>query len=153
MDFHGSFMEVTDITSSFLRSAAFRALGLVLHGIDTMELLDIIDYRLLCWRDAICEAITLGFHVDFLLNLVRNLACAVFGARIIHSMKLSQGSNEGISADNAECVTEAAARSSPRASSFFFLGILHNLKVVSSWLGDRLSWRVVLLETIGYMSL
>ncbi|CAL2239047.1 unnamed protein product [Prunus armeniaca] len=75
MDQYGSFMEVTGITPSFSRSAAFRALGLVFHGVDTMEFLDITDHRLLCWRDAICEAITLG-------------------ARAIHSMKLSQGSDE-----------------------------------------------------------
>ncbi|CAL2229806.1 unnamed protein product [Prunus armeniaca] len=131
MDQYGSFMEVTGITPSFLRNAAFRALGLVLHGVDTMEFLHITDHRLLCWWDAICEAITVGFHVDFLLNLVRNLSRAVFGARAIHSMKLSQGSDEvrvvadtlnikGISADNAECVTEAATRSSPKASSVLF---------------------------------
>ncbi|CAL9011502.1 unnamed protein product [Prunus brigantina] len=149
VDKYKSFMEITDITSSFSRSATFRALGFVLHGIDTMELLDITDHRLLCWRDAICEAITPGFHVDFLLNLVRNLACAVFGARAIHSMELSHGSDEvkatantlnikqqeledkhrelhalllskSVSADNAECVAEAAATSSPRASSVLF---------------------------------
>ncbi|KAI5351065.1 hypothetical protein L3X38_003956 [Prunus dulcis] len=58
MDRYGSFMEITGITSSFSRSVAFWALGLVLHGIDTMQLLDITDYRLLCWQDAICEAIS-----------------------------------------------------------------------------------------------
>ncbi|XP_034201219.1 uncharacterized protein LOC117638817 [Prunus dulcis] len=97
----------------------------------------------------ICEAITLGSHVDFFINLVRNLACAVFGVRAIQSMKLSHGSSEvkaavdtliikqqeldkqrrevhalffakGISADNAECVTEATARSSPSASFVLF---------------------------------
>ncbi|CAL9013010.1 unnamed protein product, partial [Prunus brigantina] len=94
MDKHGSFMEVTDVTSSFSRCTALRALGLVLHGMDTMQLLDITDHRLLCWRDAICEAIILGFHVDFLLNLVKNLACAVFGARAIHSMQLLHDSDE-----------------------------------------------------------
>ncbi|CAL8163042.1 unnamed protein product [Prunus armeniaca] len=149
MDQYGNFMEVTGITPSFLRSAAFLALGFVLHGVDTMEFLDITNHILLCWQDAICEAITVGLNVDFLLNLVRNLARAVFGARAIHSMKLSQGSDEvkavvdtlnikqrelesqrtevralllakGISADNAECVTEAAARSSPKASSVLF---------------------------------
>ncbi|CAL2266016.1 unnamed protein product [Prunus armeniaca] len=94
MDQYGSFMEVTGITPSFSRSAAFLALGFVLHRVDTMEFLDITNHRLLCWRDTICEAITVGFHVDFLLNLVRNLARAIFGARAIHSMKLSQGSDE-----------------------------------------------------------
>ncbi|KAI5324237.1 hypothetical protein L3X38_033310 [Prunus dulcis] len=64
MDRYGDFMEITGIISSFSGSAAFQALGLVLHGIDTMQLLDITYHRLLCWRDAICEAITLGFHVD-----------------------------------------------------------------------------------------
>ena len=149
MDKYGNLMEVTGVTSSFSRCTAFRALGLVLHGMDTMQLLDITDHRLLCWRDAICEAIVLGFHVDFLLDLVKSLARAVFGARAIHSMKSSRGSDEvtaaaialnikqqeledqrremhalllakGISADNAECVTEAAARSSSRASSILF---------------------------------
>lgn len=94
MDRYGSFMEITGITSSFSRSAAFWALGLVLHGINTLQLLDITYHRLLCWRDSICEAITLGFQVDFLLNLVRNLARAMFGVRAIHSMKLSLGSDE-----------------------------------------------------------
>lgn len=149
VDKHGSFMEVTDVTSSFSRCTALRALGLVLHGMDTMQLLDIIDHRLLCWRDVICEAIILGFHVDFLLNLVKNLACAVFGAQAINSMQLLHDSDEvkaaanalnlkqrelenqrrevhallltkGISADNAECVIEAAARSSLRASVVLF---------------------------------
>ncbi|KAI5317580.1 hypothetical protein L3X38_037287 [Prunus dulcis] len=149
MDKYGSFMEITRITSSFSRSATFRALGLVLHGTDTMQLLDIIDHRLLCWQDAICEAITLGFLVDFLLNLVRNLAHAVFGAHAIYSMKSSLGFDEvkaaadtlnikqgeledqrrelhallltkGVSADSVECMAEAAARSSPRASSVLF---------------------------------
>ncbi|PQQ03686.1 hypothetical protein Pyn_40622 [Prunus yedoensis var. nudiflora] len=94
MDKYGCFAEVTGITSSFSRSAAFRALGLVLHGMDTMELLDITDHRLLCWRDAICEAMTLGFPVDLLLNLVRNLAHAVFGARAIDSMRSLPGSDQ-----------------------------------------------------------
>ncbi|CAL2237136.1 unnamed protein product [Prunus armeniaca] len=149
MDRYGSFMEIAGITSSFSRSTAFRAIGLVLRGIDTMQLLDITDHRLLCWRDAICEAITLGFHVDFLLNLVKSVAHAVFGACAIHSMKSSLGSEEvkdatdtlnlkhreledqrrglhalllaqGVSADNAECVAEAAARSSLGASSILF---------------------------------
>ncbi|KAL6284944.1 hypothetical protein ACE6H2_015873 [Prunus campanulata] len=126
------------ITSSFSRSAAFRALGLVLHGMDTMELLDITDHRLLCWRDAICEAMTLGFPVDLLLNLVRDLARAVFGARAIDSMRSLQGFNEikaaadalnlmqtlllakGVSVDSAGCMAEAAARSSLKASSVLF---------------------------------
>ncbi|ONI14540.1 hypothetical protein PRUPE_4G286200 [Prunus persica] len=89
----------------------------------------------------ICEAITLGFHVDFPINLVRNLACAVFGVRAIHSMKLSHGSSE-VKADAdtlnikqqeldsqrrevhafslAKCVTETTTRSSPRASFVLF---------------------------------
>lgn len=146
---YGSFMEIIDITSSFSRSAAFWALGLVLHGIDTMQLLDIIDHRLFCWQDAICEAITLGFHVDFLLNLVKDLAHAIFGARAIHSMELSHAFDEvkatantlnieqweledkhrelhalllakGVSADSAECVGEAATKVSPRASFVLF---------------------------------
>ncbi|PQM42178.1 hypothetical protein Pyn_23291 [Prunus yedoensis var. nudiflora] len=45
-------------------------LRLVFHGMDTMQLLDITDHRLLCWRDAVCEAMTLGFRVDFLMNLM-----------------------------------------------------------------------------------
>ncbi|BBG93511.1 hypothetical protein Prudu_018724 [Prunus dulcis] len=110
MDKYGNFMEATDITPSFSRCAVIRALSLALHGIDTMQLLDITDHKLFCWWDAICEAITLGFHVDFLLNLVKDLARAVFGARAIRSS----------SADNAECVTEAVARASPRASSVLF---------------------------------
>ncbi|KAI5317034.1 hypothetical protein L3X38_036741 [Prunus dulcis] len=94
MDKYMGFIEITGITSSFSMSVAFRALSSVLHGMDTMQLMDITDHRLLCWRDAICEAITLGFHVDFLLNLVRNLARAVCGARTIHSMRSSLGSEE-----------------------------------------------------------
>ncbi|PQM32685.1 hypothetical protein Pyn_30634 [Prunus yedoensis var. nudiflora] len=94
MDKYGCFAEVTGITSSFSRSAAFQALGLVLYGMDTMELMDITDHRFLCWRDAICEAMTLGFPVDFLLNLVRHLARVVFGARAIHNMRLLLGSDE-----------------------------------------------------------
>ncbi|KAI5343318.1 hypothetical protein L3X38_011194 [Prunus dulcis] len=149
MDRYGNLMEIAGITSSFSRSAAFRALGLVLHRMDTMQLLDIIDHKLICWRDAICEAITLGFHVDFLLNLVRSVACALFGARAIHSMKSSLRFDEvkaaadalnlkqrelevqcrglhdlllaqGVSADSAECVVEAAARSFLGASSVLF---------------------------------
>ncbi|CAL2239495.1 unnamed protein product [Prunus armeniaca] len=79
-------------SSSFSRSAAFRALGLVLHGMDTMQFLDIT--KLLCWRDAICEAMNLGFQVDLLLNLVRDLARSVFGARAIHSMRSLPGPDE-----------------------------------------------------------
>ncbi|CAL9004001.1 unnamed protein product, partial [Prunus brigantina] len=59
---HGDFMDMAGITSSFSRCTAFRTLGLVLHGIDTAQLLDITDHRLLCWRDAVCEAMTLGFR-------------------------------------------------------------------------------------------
>lgn len=146
MDKYMSFMEITGITSSFSRSVAFRALGLVLHGMDTIQLLDITDHRLLCWRDAICEAMTLGFQVEFLLNLVRDLARAVFGARAIHSMgslpspdeikaaidtlNLKQRELEnqhrelhvlllaqGVSIDGANFMAEAAARSSNKASS------------------------------------
>ncbi|PQQ02779.1 hypothetical protein Pyn_01569 [Prunus yedoensis var. nudiflora] len=36
MDKNGGFMDITGVTSSFSRSTAFRALGLVLHGMDTM---------------------------------------------------------------------------------------------------------------------
>ncbi|CAL9024108.1 unnamed protein product [Prunus brigantina] len=149
MDKYGSLMGATDVTSSFSRCTALRALGLVLHGMDTMQLLDITDHKLLCWRDAICEAMILGFRVEFLLNLVKNLARAVFGARAIHGMQLSHDSDEvkaaadalnikqqelenqrwemhalllakGISIDSAECVTEAAARLSPGASFVLF---------------------------------
>ncbi|PQQ02712.1 uncharacterized protein Pyn_11376 [Prunus yedoensis var. nudiflora] len=99
------------------------------------------DHRLLHWQDAICEAITLGCHVDFLLDLVRNLARVVFGARAIHSMRSLPGPDEvkvaaealnfkqqelenqrwqlhaliltkGVSVDGAGCVAEAVARSS-----------------------------------------
>ncbi|CAL8136196.1 unnamed protein product [Prunus armeniaca] len=149
MNKYGSLMEATDVTSSFSRCTALRALGLVLHGMDTMQLLDITDHKLLCWRDAICEAMILGFRVEFLLKLVKSLARAVFGARAIRSMQLSHDSDEvkaaadalnikqqelenqrremhalllakGISVDSAECVTEAAARLSPRASFVLF---------------------------------
>ncbi|KAI5350278.1 hypothetical protein L3X38_003169 [Prunus dulcis] len=108
---------------------------------DTMELLDIINYRLVCWRDAIYEAITLGFHVDFLLNLVRNLARVVFGA--IHSMKLSHGSDEVKAAADA-LNTKQQQPDHILGLPPFFSSILHSLKVVSSWLADRLSWPVVL---------
>ncbi|CAL2255269.1 unnamed protein product [Prunus armeniaca] len=149
MDKYGSLLEATDVTSSFSRCTALRALGLVLHGMDTMQLLDITDHKLLCWRDAICEAMILGFPVEFLLKLVKSLARAVFGARAIHSMQLSHDSDEvkaaadalnirqqelenqrremhalllakGVSVDSAECVTEAAARLSPGASFVLF---------------------------------
>ncbi|PQM39164.1 uncharacterized protein Pyn_36815 [Prunus yedoensis var. nudiflora] len=36
MDKNGGFMDIMGVTSSFSKSAAFRALGLVLHGMDTM---------------------------------------------------------------------------------------------------------------------
>ncbi|CAL8152639.1 unnamed protein product [Prunus armeniaca] len=149
MDKYGSLMEATDVTSSFSRCTALRALGLVLHGMDTMQLLDITDHKLLCWRDAICEAMILGFRVEFLLKLVKNLARAIFGARAIRSMQLLRDSDEvkaaadalnikqqelenqcremhalllakGISVDSAECVMEAAARLSPGASFVLF---------------------------------
>ncbi|CAL9000093.1 unnamed protein product [Prunus brigantina] len=94
MDKYGSLMGATDVTSSFSRCTALRALGLVLHGMDTMQLLDITDHKLLCWRDAICEAMILGFRVEFLLKLVKNLARAVFGARAIHGMQSSHDSDE-----------------------------------------------------------
>lgn len=87
--------------------------------------------------------------MDFLLNLVRNLAHAVFGARAIHSMKLLLGFDEvkaaadalnrkqreledhhqelhtllltkGVSVDSVECLAEVAARSSLKASSILF---------------------------------
>ncbi|CAL8114125.1 unnamed protein product [Prunus armeniaca] len=61
---------------------------------DTMYLLDITNHRLLCWRDAISEAMTLGFWVEFLLNLVKNLAHAVFGAQAIHNMDKFSGPDE-----------------------------------------------------------
>ncbi|CAL2234053.1 unnamed protein product [Prunus armeniaca] len=149
MDKYGSLLEATDVTSSFSRGTALRALGLVLHGMGTMQLLDITDHKLLCWRDAICEAMILGFPVEFLLKLVKSLARAVFGARAIRSMQLSHDSDEvkaaanalnikqqelenqrremhalllakGVSVDSAECVTEAAARLSPGASFVLF---------------------------------
>ncbi|CAL8089758.1 unnamed protein product [Prunus armeniaca] len=94
MDKYGSLMEATNVTSSFSRCIALRALGLVLHGMDTMQLLDITDHKLLCWRDAICEAMILGFRVEFLLKLMKNLARAGFGARAIRSMQLSHDSDE-----------------------------------------------------------
>ncbi|CAL8175195.1 unnamed protein product [Prunus armeniaca] len=149
LDKYGSLMEATDVTSSFSRCTALRALGLVLHGMDTMQLLDITYHKLLCWRDAICEAMILGFRVEFLLKLVKSLARAIFGARAIRSMQLSHDSDEvkaaadalnikqqelenqrremhalllakGISVDSVECVTEAAARLSPGASFVLF---------------------------------
>ncbi|CAL2270467.1 unnamed protein product [Prunus armeniaca] len=148
IDKYGDLMEAIDVTFSFSRCTALRALGL-LHGMDTMQLLDITDHKLLCWRDAICEAMILGFRVEFLLKLVKNLARAVFGAWTIHSMQLSHDSDEvkaaadalnikqrelenqrremhallhakGISVDSAECETEAAARLSPGASFVLF---------------------------------
>ncbi|PQQ18157.1 hypothetical protein Pyn_34317 [Prunus yedoensis var. nudiflora] len=146
---YGDFMEYKHYRASFSRCATFRALGLVLHGMDTTQLLDITDHRLLCWRDAICEAMTLGFRVDFLLSLVRDFARAVFGARAVHSMELSSCPNEiraaaealslkqrelenqhrelhalllaqGVSADGASCVAEATTRSSCKASDVLF---------------------------------
>ncbi|PQM42010.1 hypothetical protein Pyn_17870 [Prunus yedoensis var. nudiflora] len=149
IDKYGDFMDITSITSSFSRCAAFRTLGLVLHGMDTVQLLDITDHRLLCWRDAVCEAMTLGFRVDFLLNLMRDLARAVFGAQAVHSMELSSSPDEiraaaealslkqrelenqhgelralllaqGVSADGADCVAEAKTRSSRKASAVLF---------------------------------
>ncbi|CAL2239742.1 unnamed protein product [Prunus armeniaca] len=129
LDKYGDFMDMTSITSSFSRCAAFRTLGLV-------QLLDITDHRLLCWRDAVCEAMTLGFRAESLLNLVKDLARAVFGARVVHNMKSNPGPNEirvaaealvfkqhelekqhrelrgllsaqGVSPDSADCMTEA----------------------------------------------
>ncbi|CAL2229202.1 unnamed protein product [Prunus armeniaca] len=88
LDKYGDFMDMTGITSSFSRCAAFRTLGLVLHGMDTMQLLDITDHRLLCWRDAVCEAMTLGFRAESLLNLVKGLA------RAVHNMKSNPGPDE-----------------------------------------------------------
>lgn len=149
MDKYGDLMDITGITSSFSRSAAFRTLGLVLHGMDTMQLLDITDHRLLCWRDAICEALTLGFRIEFLLNLVKDLARAVFGERAIHSMESFSGSEDiraaiealilkqrelenqhrelralllaqDVSSDSAGCIIEAVTRSSQKASSIPF---------------------------------
>ncbi|CAL9018633.1 unnamed protein product [Prunus brigantina] len=148
LDKHGDFMDMTGITSSFSRCTAFRTLGLVLHGIDTAQLLDITDHRLLCWRDAVCEAMTLGFRAEPLLNLVRDLARAAFGARAVHNMKSHPSpdairaaaealvfkqrelenqhrelrgllSTQGVSSDGADCVMEAVTRSSHEASPFF----------------------------------
>ncbi|CAL2276553.1 unnamed protein product [Prunus armeniaca] len=173
MDKYGSLMEATDVTSSFSRCTALRALGLVLHGMDTMQLFDITDHKLLCWRDAICEAMILGFRVEFLLKLVKNLARAVFGARAIRSMQLSHDSDEvkdaadglnikqelenqhremhalllakGISIDSAECVTEAAA-DYLLGLPLFFSDIPHSLKIVHPWLGNHLAWHMTLLS-------
>ncbi|CAL9005344.1 unnamed protein product [Prunus brigantina] len=146
LDKYGDFMDMTGITSSFSRCAAIRTLGLVLHGMDTVQLLDITDHRLLCWRDAVCEAMTLGFRAESLLNLVKDLARAAFGARAIHNMKSNPGPDEiraaaealvfkqrelenkhrelhgllsaqGVSSDSADCVMEAVTRSSHEASS------------------------------------
>ncbi|CAL2255362.1 unnamed protein product [Prunus armeniaca] len=94
MDKYEDFMDMTGITSSFSQCAAFWTLGLVLHGMDTMHLLNITDHRLLFWRDAICEAMTLGFWVEFLLNLVKDLARVVFEARAIHNMESFFGPDE-----------------------------------------------------------
>ena len=149
MDKYGDLMDITGITSSFSRSAAFRTLGLVLHGMDTMQLLDITDHRLLCWRDAICEALTLGFRIEFLLNLVKDLARAVFGERAIHSMESFSGYEDiraaiealilkqrelenqhrelralllaqDVSSDSAGCIIEAVTRSSQKAPAIPF---------------------------------
>ncbi|CAL9025804.1 unnamed protein product [Prunus brigantina] len=148
LDKHGDFMDMTGITSSFSRCTAFRTLGLVLHGIDTAQLLDITDHRLLCWRDAVCEAMTLGFRAEPLLNLVWDLARAAFGAQAVHNMKSHPSpdairaaaealvfkqrelenqhrelcgllSAQGVSSDGADCVMEAVTRSSHEASPFF----------------------------------
>ncbi|CAL8120625.1 unnamed protein product [Prunus armeniaca] len=88
LDKYRDFMDMTSITSSFSRCAAFWTLGWVLRRMDTTQLLDITDYRLLCWWDAICEAMTLGFRVEFLLNLVKDLARVVFEERAIHIISL-----------------------------------------------------------------
>ncbi|PQQ14512.1 hypothetical protein Pyn_26594 [Prunus yedoensis var. nudiflora] len=149
IDKYRDFMDITSISSSFSRCAAFRTLGLVLHGMDTAQLLDVTDHRLLCWRDAVCEAMTLGFWVDFLLNLMRGLARAVFGARAIQSMESSSSLDEiraaakalslkqrelenqhgerralllaqGVSANGADYVAEAVTRSSRKASAVLF---------------------------------
>ncbi|CAL9021335.1 unnamed protein product [Prunus brigantina] len=146
LDKYGDFMDMTGITSSFSRCAAFLTLGLVLHGMDTVQLLDITDHRLLCWRDAVCEAMTLGFRAESLLNLVKDLARAAFGARAVHNMKSNPGpdairaavealvfkqrelenqrrelrdllSAQGVSSD---CVMEAVTRSSHEASPIPF---------------------------------
>ncbi|KAI5343522.1 hypothetical protein L3X38_011398 [Prunus dulcis] len=116
---------------------------------DTMQLLDITDHKLLCWRDAIYKAMTLGFQVDLLLNLVRDLARAMFGAWTIHSMRSLPGPDEiktsidtlnlkqreletqdrelrvlllpqGVSTDGSNCVAEVVTRSSQKASSILF---------------------------------
>ncbi|CAL2238387.1 unnamed protein product [Prunus armeniaca] len=103
MDKYGSLMEATDVTSSFSRCTALRALGLVLHGMDTMQLLDITDHKLLYWRDAIYA---LNIKQQELENQRREM----------HALLLAKG----ISVDSAECVTEAAARVSPGASFVLF---------------------------------
>ncbi|CAL2230905.1 unnamed protein product [Prunus armeniaca] len=142
-------MDMTGITSSFSRCAAFWTLGPVLHGMNIVQLLDITDHRLLCWRDVVCEAVTLGFRAESLMNLVKDLARAVFGARAIHNMKSNPDPDEirvaaealvfkqrelenqrrelrglisaqGVSPDSVDCVTEAVTRSSHRASSVLF---------------------------------
>ncbi|CAL8174480.1 unnamed protein product [Prunus armeniaca] len=141
-----AFMESRCSLPAFSRSAAFRVLNLVLYGMDTMHLLDITYYKFLCWRDVICEAMPWRFRADFLLNMLKDLACAVFGARAIHRMKSLIGF-DGIkvavdtlslkqreledhchelhafllakraAASGAECVVKASARSSHDASS------------------------------------
>ncbi|CAL8091795.1 unnamed protein product [Prunus armeniaca] len=149
LDKYGDFVDMTGITSFFSRCAAFWTLGSVLHGMDTVLLLDITDHRLLCWRDVVCEAMTLGFRAECLLNLVKDLARAVFGARAVHNMKSNPGLDEirvaaealvfkqhelenqrrelhgllsaqGVSPDSADCVIEAVTGSSHRASSVLF---------------------------------
>lgn len=45
LDSYGVFMESTCTFSALSRSAAFRALGLVLYRMDTMQLLDITNHR------------------------------------------------------------------------------------------------------------
>ncbi|PQP92254.1 hypothetical protein Pyn_33326 [Prunus yedoensis var. nudiflora] len=68
VDRYGVFMESTHTLSACSRSVAFRALELVLSRMHNMQLLNIIDHRLLCWRDAICEAIPWGFTWIFFLT-------------------------------------------------------------------------------------
>ncbi|CAL9025099.1 unnamed protein product [Prunus brigantina] len=89
-------------------------------------------------------AMTLGFRAEPLLNMVRDLARAAFGARAVHNMKSNPGPDEiraaaealvfkqrelenqhrelrgllsaqGVSSDGADCVMEAVAKSSHEA--------------------------------------
>lgn len=74
-----------DAGSSFsatIRGPVLSVIGMVIHGLKTSPIADVTENLLLAWRDAITDAIAMGFDVEFVYLHLRRVAVAVFGCRM-----------------------------------------------------------------------